>query len=79
MRKSSKLSQQKIDSAVDVEDWGLLENLENTSFNTQPCGISAMWVKVKSVSMPPETHVLSCGNEISGQDVAVQAECCRAS
>jgi hypothetical protein len=33
-----------------------------------------MWVKVKGVSMHPKTHVLFGGNEISDQDIAVQAE-----
>ena len=57
-----------------VENWGPQETPEGTKFNIQPNGLSAMWVKVKGVSRHPKTHVLFGGNEISGQDIAVQDE-----
>jgi hypothetical protein len=59
---------------IKIENWGPRETPEGTKFNIQPDGRSAMWVKVKGVSMHPKTHVLFGGNEISDQDIAVQAE-----
>ncbi len=59
---------------VKVENWGPRETPEATKFNIQPNGLSAMWVKVKGVSRHPKMHVLFGGNEISGQDIAVQDE-----
>ena len=61
-------------SQMKVENWGPRETPEATKFNIQPNGLSAMWVKVKGVSRHPKTHVLFGGNEISGQDIAVQDE-----
>ena len=48
----------KNDSVVVVEDWGPRETLENTSFNTQPCGTSAIWVKAVKISHSSKTHIL---------------------
>ena len=61
-------------SGVKVENWGPRETPEGVKFNTQPNGVSAIWVKVKGVSKHPKTHVLFGRNEISGQDKDVQNE-----
>jgi hypothetical protein len=54
----------------DVENWGPRETPAGKRFNVQPNGQSANWVKVKSVSMHPKTHVTFGGKEISGTDLA---------
>lgn len=45
-------------SEVNVEDWGPRATLEKTSFNIQPSGISAIWVKARGLSANPQTYVL---------------------
>jgi len=45
-------------SEANVEDWGPRETLEKTSFNIQPSGISAIWVKARGLSANPQTYVL---------------------
>jgi hypothetical protein len=52
------LTAKKNNSVVVVEDWGPRETLENTSFNTQPCGTSAIWVKAVKISHSTKTHIL---------------------
>ena len=59
---------------VKIKNWGPKETQEGRKFNMQPNGLSAMWVKVKGVSMHSKTLVLFGGNEISDQDISVQAE-----
>ena len=63
-----------VDSEARVENWGPCETPEGTKFNIQSNGLSAIWVKVKGVSRHPKTHIRFGGNEISGQDIAVQDE-----
>lgn len=61
----------KNDYVVDIEEWGPRETLENTSFNIQSCGTSAIWVKARGLSNNSKTYILFGGKKIDNSDIVL--------
>ena len=71
---SKTFTAKKNNSVVDVEDWGPRETLENTSFNTQPCGTAAIWGKVPNIARNSKTHVLFGQEIIPNSEIGFENE-----